>query len=265
MSEPALLVSKSSGSSSRRHKKSRQSTSTRISKLEKQLRCISTEPLCSSMISADAEDLLTRQSAQHNTIDQAETTSIKASRKRDATNWKAKAQQLEIELAALRMHSGGLLSELRTTKETLKQEHMALQVLETYQLDIRHDLDEAHMVQERLERENVILRRKLQKRDSDNESLQHELNLLKGVSPEPDFPFEFEESQSSLFHSRSNKGKSMWSLLADSLKDEDALGSPTLSRSPTVDSSGQSGLFGSFSRGSHRSLPRHVQENALVA
>ena len=262
MSEPALLVSKSSGSS-RRHKKSRQNTSTRMSKLEQQLRCISTEPLCSSMLSADAEDLLSQ--SAHNTIDQAETTSIRASRKKDAIHWKAKAQELEIELAALRMHLGGLSSELRTTKATLKQEHMALQVLETYQLDIRHDLDEALMVRERLERENVILRRKLQKRDSDNETLQHELNLLKGVSPEPDFPFEFEESQSSLIHSRSNKGKSMWSLLADSLKDEDALGSPTLSRSPTLDSSGKSGLFGSISRVAHRSLPKHVQDNALVA
>jgi hypothetical protein len=257
MSEPSILR-KSSGSIKRDQKSMQKRKST---KLKKQQRSLSKENQCSSVISADRED---RQSkSPRSSIEEVEAASIEASRKKDEMKWKAKALQLEKEVDALRMHLLGMSSELRYNKATLEEEQMALQVLETEQLDLRHDLEEAQKVRRRLEHENVILRKKLQKRDSDNEALQYELNQLKGISPEPDLPFEFEESDPSLFLHDSSKGKTIWSILSESLKNEDAFGSrnqstplsrkesrsvsPKLSRSTTVDSLGKGGLFRSFS------------------
>ena len=243
-SEPLMMTSRNN----ERRKKSRKGSSStqRASPLEKHLRRISMETSYTDELSTS-----------HHTTDDAEVASPKCSHKKE-TDWKVKAQQLQIELAALRMHVHGVTRELGATKAALKQEVTTIQVMEFDQLDLQHDLDEGNSVRQRLERENVVLRKKLQKRENENEALRDEINQLKGIPSAHNVDFELERTL------RHSKGRSMWSVLIDetvkmtsSLKEEDA-GSSTESMRKSV-------LFGSLTHPSTRSLASHLEQNARVA
>jgi hypothetical protein len=62
--------------------------------------------------------------------------------------WKAKAQQLQIELAALRMHALVLAKDLQTNKMALTKERTAVEEMKHHQLDMQHDFNELLLVRE---------------------------------------------------------------------------------------------------------------------
>lgn len=243
-SEPQRTTSRTNG----RRKKSRKGNNStqQSSPLEKQLHRISMET-----------GSTVEWNTPHPTTDDTEVASSKGSHKKE-TDWKVKAQQLQMELAALRMHVHGVTRELGTTKAALKQEVTTIQVMEFDQLDLQHDLYEGNSVRQRLERENIGLRKKLQKRDMENEALKDEIHQLKEIPSAHTLDFEIERTF------RHSKGRSMWSVLIDetvkmtsSLKEEDA--------GPTINSIRESILSGSLTRPSNRLLASHLEQNARVA
>ena len=115
--------------------------------------------------------------------------------------WKAKAQQLQIELAALRMHALVLSKDLETTKLALTKERAALQKMEYGQLDMPHDFKELLLVCDRLNSENSTLRRKVQRRDNGNESLREEIDKLNVI---------LSCAQEESIHHKHTKARGMW-------------------------------------------------------
>ena len=176
----------------------------------------------------------------------------------------AQIAQLREQLVALKVRIRDREEDLGKVKAKLKKEREAMRDLEEDHLDMQLDLAETKRVSGRLEKENNFLRKKVSKREAENNRLQARVDNLTGVTGDEsnfgrmeyeEFPDELlpREPKPSMFE----RSSSAWKLLADEAISEKMQCSTT----PSMESKG--GILDNFFRSSSSTIASFADMSVL--
>ena len=177
----------------------------------------------------------------------------------------AQIAQLREQLVALKVRTQDREEDLGKVQAKLKEECEAMRDLEEDHFDMQHDLAEMKRVSGRLEKENNFLRKKVSKREAENNRLQARVDNLTGVTgDESNFGrMEYEELPEDLLPrepkpSMFERSSSAWKLLADEAISEKMQCSTTFS----MESKG--GILNNFFRSSSSTIASFADMSVLT-
>ena len=177
----------------------------------------------------------------------------------------AQIAQLREQLVALKVRTQDREEDLGKVQAKLKEECEAMRDLEEDHFDMQHDLAEMKRVSGRLEKENNFLRKKVSKREAENNRLQARVDNLTGVTgDESNFGrMEYEELPEDLLPrepkpSMFERSSSAWKLLADEAISEKMQCSTT----PSMESKG--GILDNFFRSSSSTIASFADMSVLT-